>query len=190
MQRLIGALALAGVLALTAIVPSAGAQSFGPTVDPSTWYGPFAGPYGSIGATGFGSTGFGCGQGSLGFAAYGYGQYWGGPGYPACGGFGAYPYLYPYYVGYPYTSGTTPQGAIALSTLANPNPFQSGACNGFAVGGNFGTLGQSALFGGPAGSYSVGNNFNLLNLTNPVLSTVQNFGTFGTPGFSGCVSIR
>ena len=77
-----------------------------------------------------------------------------------------------------------------MSTLANPNPFQSGACNGFAVGGNFGTLGQSALFSGPAGSYSVGNNFNLLNLTNPVLSTVQNFGTFGTPGFSGCVSIR
>src|SRR3712207_6838451 len=58
MRRLIGALALGILIALGVAVPQASAQSYGPGLDAgSSWYGPYASP---IGASGFGSTGYGC----------------------------------------------------------------------------------------------------------------------------------
>lgn len=191
MRRLIGALALLGVLTLAVAVPSASAQSFGPTVDPATWYGPLVGPYGGIGASGFGSTGYGCGMGgSAGFSNYGYGTVYGGPLYPQCGGFGAYPYMYPYYVGYPYASGVGAVGAIQLTTVGNPNPFNAAPCNAFALGSNFPGVPANYTFGGPAYQWSLTNNATLLNLTNPALSTLQNVGTLGTTNLAGCVALR
>jgi hypothetical protein len=149
------------------------------------------GPYGGIGATGFGSTGYGCGQGAYAFANYGYGQALGlGPQMPTCGGFGNYPYLYPYYVGYPYATGTTPLGALSLSGLLNNNPlFGTTGCDVIFQGSNF--LGQPTTpIGGAAGQFALGNNQNILNLTNPALSTLSNFGTLGSGGLTGCSPFR
>ncbi len=196
MRRLIGVLVLAGGLFFAGTVPNAAAQSYGPGLGPLTWYGPFAagplsGPYGGIGATGFGSTGFGCGQGAYGFSNYGYGVGLGlGPMMPTCGGFGNWPYLYPYTTGYPYASGTTPFGALALSGLGNSmNPFFTGTCDGLLTGSTL--AGQpNTLFAGAAGQFSLGNNLNLLNLSSPVLNTFSQFGTLGGQNVFGCVGLR
>jgi hypothetical protein len=208
MRRLIGVLILLGALSLAVAVPSAAAQSYygggggygssGSAGDwGSWWYGPFAfpghlnGPYGSIGATGFGSTGYGCGQGAYGFSNYGHGTAFGlGPGQPTCGGFGNWPYLYPYYTGYPYSNGAGPLAGFALAGLSNNNPFLAGQCTGLAIGSNF--LGQSnALYPGAAGQYNIGANVNVLNLANPAFATLQNYGTFAqNTNLQGCVAYR
>ena len=196
MRRLIGVLALAGGLLLAAGVPTAAAQSYGPGLGPNTWYGPFAvpgtGPYGGIGATGFGSTGFGCGQGAYGFSNYGYGIGLGigSPLLPTCGGYGNWPYLYPFYTGYPYASGTSPLGAIALASMANTNAFLGGGCDALALGSAFAGQPTNVLAPGAAGQFALGNNLNLLNFGNPGLSTFNQFGTFGSQNLFGCVQLR
>ena len=193
MRRLIGALALVGVLILTVGVPGAAAQSYGPGLGPQTWYGPFAGPYGGfLGASGYGATGYGCGQGAYGFASYGYGLAFGlGPGMPTCGGFGNYPYLFPYTVGYPYANGVGPAGALALSTLGNTSPFAvATGCDAVALGSQVPPWAVFSPLGAAAGQFSALNNTNLLNLTNPALASVTTFGTLGTTGFTGCVALR
>ncbi len=197
MRRLIGVLILLGALSLAVAVPSAAAQSYASPGDwGSWWYGPFAlpghlsGPYGSIGATGFGATGFGCGQGAYGFSNYGHGTMLGvGPLLPTCGGFGNYPYYYPFYTGYPYSNAAGPLAGFALAGLGNPSPFLQGQCDGLLLGSSF--PGQSnQLFPGAAGQFSLGSNVNLLNLTNPAFSTLQNFGTFAPQNVFGCAGLR
>lgn len=196
MGRLISALVLVGALSLAVAVPSAAAQSYGPGLWAGTWYGPFLGPgllngpYGSLAASGFGATGFGCGMGAYGFSNYGYGQGLGlGLMMPTCGGFGAYPYLYPYYTGYPFSNAVGALGGLALAGIGNPNPFFLGTCDALAIGGNF-TGFPPFLFPGAAGQYNLAQNVTLLNLSNPSLSTLSNFGTFGAQGLTGCVALR
>jgi hypothetical protein len=190
MRRLIGALVLLGVLSLTALVPSAAAQSYGPGLGPLTWYGPYASPNGGIGASGPGSTGYGCGLGAYGFLNYGYGQAWGlGPSTPQCGGWGAYPYLFPYFTGYPFSTGTSPLGALSLSSLANYNAFGVPGCDAFLNGGQF--AGQpNVFFPGAAGQFGIGNNVNVINLLSPALAPYNNFGTFSAQGLTGCLALR
>jgi hypothetical protein len=191
MWRSIGALVFAGVLSVAAVVPEAAAQSYGPGLGPLTWYGPFAGPYGGLGATGFGSTGWGCGLGAYGFAAYGYGVVLGlGPGLPYCGGFGNYPYLYPYFTGYPFVNGVGLMGGLALAGMANPSPFFGVGCDALLLGSVFGGQPTNMFFPGAAGQFALGNNLNLLNLTAPGLSVLTNVGTLGTQGLTGCISLR
>jgi hypothetical protein len=196
MRRLIGILALAGALLVAVGVPAAAAQSYGPGLGPNTWYGPFAapgsGPYGGIGATGIGATGFGCGQGAYGFSNYGYGVGLGigSPLQPTCGGFGNWPNLYPFYTGYPYASGTSPLGAIALGSMANTNAFLGGGCDALALGSAFAGQPTNVLAPGASGQFAIGNNINLLNFANPGLSAFNQFGTFGTQNFAGCISLR
>jgi|tagenome__1003787_1003787.scaffolds.fasta_scaffold20931185_1 hypothetical protein len=193
MRRLIWALALLGVLTLTAGASGAAAQTYGPGLNGNTWYGGYtSGPYGGVGASGYGSTGYGCGQGAYGFTQYGYGlAYALGPGMPQCGGFGSYPYLYPYTVGYPYANGVGAAGAIALSGMGNNNPFfGTTGCDGFALGTN---VSPGAFFGplpGPSQQFNALNNVNIFNVTNPALGAVNNFQTFGTTGLTGCVALR
>lgn len=189
MRRLIGALALGALLALCAAVPHAAAQSYGPGLDGSTWYGPYASP---IGATGFGSTGYGCGLGAYGFSQYGYGTMIGvGPGLPYCGGFGNYPYMYPFYTGYPFTNGLGAAGGLAVSSILNPNPFfGTTGCDALALGGQFPGQPTNVFFPGAAGQFAVGNNVNLLNLTSPALGPFTNFGTLGAQRLAGCVALR
>jgi hypothetical protein len=190
MRRLIGVLALLGVLSLTAIAPEVEAQSYGPGLGPSTWYGPYAGPYGGIGASGPGSTGYGCGLGAYGFTAYGYGYASGlGPFSPTCGGWGAYPYLFPYFTGYPFSTGTSPLGGLSLAGMANWNPFGTPGCDALLTGGAF-TGVPNAFFPGAAGQFNIGNNLNVLNVTSPGLAPFNNFGTFAAQGLSGCLAIR
>ncbi|HEY7063268.1 MAG TPA: hypothetical protein VII06_17455 [Chloroflexota bacterium] len=193
MRRLIGVLALAGGLLVAAGVPNAAAQYYGPGLGSNTWYGPFvlqgSGPYGGIGATGFGSQGYGCGQGAYGFSNYGYGLGWGigNPMLPTCGGFGNWPYLYPFTTGYPYTSGTTPLGAMALGTMANTTALFGSSCGGLLTGSSF--PGQSNVFSpGANGQFTLGNNANLLNISNPGLATQLQVGTFGSQNVFGCVT--
>src|SRR5688572_2121890 len=198
MRRLIGVLLLLGALSLTMPVSSAAAQSgYGAGDWGSWWYGPFAypghlsGPYGSIGATGFGSTGFGCGQGAYGFSNYGHGTMIGAaPLEPTCGGFGNYPYLYPYYTGYPYSNGMGPMGGLALASMGNPNPFvQTVSCNALLLGSSNPAT-TSLPFPGAAGQFSIGANQNVLNLANPAFSTLQQFGTFTNSNLFGCAQLR
>ena len=191
MRRLVGALALVAALSLSAAVPGASAQNYGPGLGPGTWYGPLAGPYGSLGASGFGATGWGCGLGAYGFLNYGYGTAFGlGPGLPTCGGFGNWPYLYPFYTGYPYANGVGAAGSLALAGMANPNPFfGTTGCDGILLGGQF-TGQPTSPLALASGQFSLGNNVNVLNLTNPALSTLQNFGTLGTQGLAGCAILR
>ena len=198
MRRLIGVLVLLGALSLAIPVSSAAAQSSSGVGDwGSWWYGPFAfpghlgGPYGSIGATGFGATGFGCGQGAYGFSNYGNGTMLGvGPLLPTCGGFGNYPYLYPYYTGYPYSNAAGPLGGFALSSMGNPNPFlQSVSCNGLLLGSSFPTQ-SSLLFPGAAGQFGISANQNVLNLANPAFPTLSQFGTFTQSNLFGCAQLR
>ncbi len=189
MRRLIGALALMGALILTTGVPGAAAQ----TINPLQWYGPYInGPYGGLGATGYGATGYGCGQGAYGFTQYGYGVAFAlGPGMPTCGGFGSYPYLYPYTVGYPYANGVGAAGAIALAGMANPSPFfGTTGCDGLALGGNVPAGAIASPLGAAAGQFAPLNNVNIFNLTNPALGAVNNFATLGTIGLTGCVALR
>ena len=196
MRRLIGVLALAGGLLLAGAVPNAAAQSYGPGLGYNSWYGPFAagplsGPYGGIGASGYGSSGYGCGQGAYGFSNYGYGIGFGlGPLMPTCGGFGNWPYLYPFYTGYPYSNGVGAAGSIALAGMANPNPFFASGCDGVLLGSAF--SGQPTVFGGAGatGQFALGNNLNLLNIANPALATFQQFGTLGAQNVFGCVQLR
>ena len=192
MRQLILALALTSAFSLTAAVPDAAAQSYGPGLWPGTWYGPYAGPYAGFGATGFGATGYGCGQGAYAFANYGFGTVQGlGPGMPTCGGFGNYPYLYPFYTGYPFANGAGAMGSLALSGLLNPNPFfGTTGCDGLLLGSAFAGQASPAAFPGAAGQYTIGNNLNLLNLANPALATLSNFGTLGTQNLFGCVNLR
>jgi len=137
MRRLIGALMLGTLIALGVAVPQASAQGYGAGLDAgSSWYGPYASP---IGASGFGSTGYGCGMGAYGFTQYGHGTVLGlGPGMPHCGGFGNYPYLYPYYTGYPFANASGGAGTLPLSGILNPNPFfGTSGCDGLSLGGQF-----------------------------------------------------
>jgi hypothetical protein len=195
MRRLIGVLALAGGLLVAAGVPTAAAQSYGPGLGPNTWYGPFAspgsGPYGGIGATGIGSTGFGCGQGAYGFSNYGYGIGLGlGTMMPTCGGFGNWPYLTPFYTGYPYTSGTSPLGAIALGSMANTNAFLGGSCDALGLGSSFFGQPTNVLAGSAAGQFALGANQSFLNFGNPGLTGFNQFGTFSSPNLFGCIGLR
>jgi len=189
-------LVLASGLFVAAGVPTAAAQYYGPGLGANTWYGPYAapgsGPYGGIGATGIGSTGFGCGQGAYGFSNYGYGVGLGigSPLMPTCGGFGNWPYLTPFYTGYPYTSGTTPLGAMALSSMANTNAFLGGSCDALSLGSSFAGQPTNVLTGGASGQFALGNNLNLLNMGSPGVSAFNQFGTFGTQNLFGCVAFR
>ncbi len=188
MRRLIGALALMGAVILTMGVPGAAAQ----TVSPQQWYGPYInGPYGGLGATGYGATGYGCGQGAYGFTQYGYGLAFAlGPGMPTCGGFGSYPYLYPYTVGYPYANGVGAAGALALAGMANPSPFFGTGCDGFALGSTISPGAFFNPFGSAAGQFAPLNNVNIFNVSNPALASLSNFATLGTTGLTGCVGLR
>jgi hypothetical protein len=193
MRRLIGALALIGVLTLTFGVTGAAAQTYGPGYGANTWYGPYvSGPYGGIGATGPGATGYGCGQGAYAFTAYGYGLAFGlGPGMPQCGGFGSYPYLYPYTVGYPYANAVGAGGSLALGGLLNPNPFYgTTGCDGIGLGGVTPSNAILGPFGGAAGQFAPLANTNIFNLSAPGLGALTNFGTLGTIGLNGCVALR
>jgi hypothetical protein len=190
MRRLSGALALGVLLAASLVLaPAAAAQSYGPGLDWSTWYGPYASP---IGATGFGSTGYGCGLGAYGFSAYGYGTMIGvGPGLPYCGGFGNYPYFYPFFVGYPFANAVGAGGALALARIGNPNPFYgTTGCDALALGGLFAGQPTGVYFPGAAGQFAIGNNVTLFNLTSPVLGLFTNFGTLGGQNLFGCVALR
>ena len=189
MRRLIGALMLGGLLALGAMVPQAAAQNYGAGYNSDTWYGPYASP---IGASGFGSTGYGCGLGAYGFTAHGHGTVIGlGPNMPYCGGFGNYPYLYPYYTGYPFSNAVGAAGSLALNPILNPNPFYgTTGCDAFGLGGSFTGQPNNVYFPGAAGQYRVGANVNVLNLTSPGLGLFTNWGTLGAQGFQGCIGLR
>jgi hypothetical protein len=180
---------LGTLIALCVAVPQASAQSYGPGLDASTWYGPYASP---IGASGFGSTGYGCGLGAYAFTAFGSGTGIGlGPGAPYCGGFGNYPYLYPFFTGYPYSNAVGAGGALALSAIANPNPFYgTTGCDALALGGRFAGQPNNVYFPGAAGQYAIGNNVSLLNLTSPALGLFTNFGTLAAQNLQGCVALR
>jgi hypothetical protein len=170
MKRLLGALALGGLMALSTAVPGVSAQNYGtPYGYPTTGYG--AAGYGAAGygAAGYGMAGYGTPQaytsmgvpylgstygspyGATGAAAWGpypssYG-YLGGYGPPNTGYSlgGAYSYTggYPYYGtgGYPYL------GAYG----GYPNTI--GNYGGYPL---YGGYGSPSLYGAPYGSYTAG----------------------------------
>jgi len=123
MRRLIGALALLGILTLTIGASGAAAQTYGPGLNGTLVRSVHQRAVRRHWGIRLRRDRLRLWPGRLRFTQYGYASLWAWPRNAQCGGFGSYPYLYPYTVGYPYANGVGAAGAIALSGMANPNPF-------------------------------------------------------------------